>query len=195
MATRKKKTSKRRRKKQAVRGAGASNPPPPWMWLALGIVLGLVFATVVFVVGDSEDTDETAKSEPPPNLEDEPGVSEAPPERPQYEFYSVLPEMEVVISEDELVRRAEDRQERLDEAGAYLLQAGSFQDQQDAEKRKAELAFLGVVSEIKTVEINQKTWHRIRIGPYTSARELDVVRRQLQENGIDVMVLRQQGEG
>jgi cell division protein FtsN len=40
------------------------------------------------------------------------------------------------------------------------------------------------------VTVDQQTWHRVRIGPVTSAREADQLRRQLQENGIEVLVMK-----
>ena len=71
--------------------------------------------------------------------------------------------------------------------------AGSFQDFEDADRTKAELALLGLIAEVQTVTINQATWHRVRVGPYQSVRAMDVVRRQLQENRYDVLVLNERG--
>ncbi len=49
----------------------------------------------------------------------------------------------------------------------YLVQAGSFQNKDDAEKLKAKLAFSGLEANIQTAEIPGKgVWYRVRLGPY-----------------------------
>ncbi|MFU8832092.1 MAG: SPOR domain-containing protein, partial [Wenzhouxiangella sp.] len=37
--------------------------------------------------------------------------------------------------------------------------------------------------------VNDATWHRVRVGPFQSARDADGARRRLQENGYEAMVL------
>ncbi len=68
--------------------------------------------------------------------------------------------------------------------GAYL-QAGAFQNEQDADNLKAKLALLGIEARIQTVETQDKgIWHRVRIGPFTSVSDMDKVRSELQANGV-----------
>ncbi|MEM6576067.1 MAG: SPOR domain-containing protein [Pseudomonadota bacterium] len=50
-------------------------------------------------------------------------------------------------------------------------------------------AFLGLVADVVEVKINDVRWHRVRIGPMTSLREIDGVKRQLQSAGYSVLVL------
>ena len=63
----------------------------------------------------------------------------------------------------------------------------------DADQMKARLALLGAVADIQSVTVNDETWHRVRVGPLTGARAADQLRRQLQNNGIDVLVLKANG--
>ena len=77
-------------------------------------------------------------------------------------------------------------------AGSYILQVGSFQARPDAEQMKAKLALLGMVAQIQTVAVNETTWHRVRVGPVSGARQADEMRRLLADNGIDSLVLRNQ---
>ena len=58
---------------------------------------------------------------------------------------------------------------------------------------KARLALLGTVADIQTVTVNDQTWHRVRLGPVDGARAADQLRRQLQDNGIEVLVLKASG--
>ncbi len=49
----------------------------------------------------------------------------------------------------------------------FFVQAGSFQDKDDAEKLKAKLAFSGLEASIQTADIPGKgVWHRVRLGPF-----------------------------
>jgi cell division protein FtsN len=66
----------------------------------------------------------------------------------------------------------------------YYLQAGSFQNEGDAEKLKAKLAFSGFEANIQTVDIPDKgVWHRVRLGPYNSSEASKTI-AALKLNGI-----------
>jgi cell division protein FtsN len=71
-----------------------------------------------------------------------------------------------------------------------MLQVGSFRDMPDAEQLKARLALLGIVARVQSVTVDDATWHRVRVGPVTGARKADEMRRQLADNGIDSLVLK-----
>ena len=125
-------------------------------------------------------------------LVDELESIEKKPDRPQYDFFTVLPEMEVVVPEDELnVRSQPDGRPLAEGDGAtqYLLQVGSFRQLSDADEMKARLALLGIVAQIQEVKVNDATWHRVRVGPVEGARAADEIRSQLTEQGIDSLVM------
>lgn len=66
----------------------------------------------------------------------------------------------------------------------YYVQAGSFQNEGDAEKLKAKLAFSGFEAHIQAVTIPDKgEWHRVRLGPYNSSEAGKTV-SALKQNGI-----------
>lgn len=74
--------------------------------------------------------------------------------------------------------------------GAWL-QAGAFQNEQDADNLKAKLAMLGIESRIQTQDIPGKgLWHRVRIGPLGTPGDVDKARSQLQANGIETVVVK-----
>lgn len=71
------------------------------------------------------------------------------------------------------------------------LQVGAFKDEGDADNLKAKLALLGVESRILTSDVPDKgIWHRVRVGPFNSAAEIDTVRKQLKTNGIDSAIIK-----
>lgn len=77
-----------------------------------------------------------------------------------------------------------------DQAGPFVLQAGSFKALSAADRMKAELALLGVEAEIKSADLEGgETWHRVRAGPYTDRQRVNEIRQRLRDNDIDTIIL------
>jgi len=73
----------------------------------------------------------------------------------------------------------------------YYLQAGSFSSRDAAERRKAELALLGIVATVITQKSGDNAAaHRVQIGPFNRMEELDRIRGSLQSNGITTSLVR-----
>ena len=194
-----------RSRKQATRG-GSRPAVPAWIWLGVGVLLGLIVA-VVFLGSDWAPM-LRKKSGPQPNPEavapresDPPLVEARDKPRKNYDFYSVLPEMEVVIPDAEISAKA--RAEAAQPAPSsttpavsatarYLLQAGSYPSAQAADEVKAKLAILGFVAQITPVTINGKTWNRVRLGPYASASDLESAKAALADNGFNAIALKEE---
>ncbi|MBX3725027.1 MAG: SPOR domain-containing protein [Xanthomonadales bacterium] len=192
---------------------GASTALPAWLWLVAGIVIGVVLALLAVRSGLAPGL-RPAQEQPQPQAARPGGSPEeaAPPARATtYDFYTVLPEMEVLIPDSEL--RAQVRAETPPagttpagtapaESGAapvaapagtrYRLQAGSFRDPRPAEEAKARLALLGISASVQSVNVNGNTFHRVYVGPYASAAEVDRVKRQLADNGVQAITVREQ---
>lgn len=109
---------------------------------------------------------------------------------PRFSFYKLLPSFEVVIPEEESDVSRDREVEAIQEPGTYVLQAGSFAALADADRRRAELALLGLESRIQRVSIDDKTFHRVRIGPVSNLDELNLIRNQLRQAKIDVLRIR-----
>ena len=189
-----------RRKKAANRRGARKNTSsgiPAWFWLLAGILIGLGTAVTLMLKGylpelkqtspavDSKTTTEAA-------LVEKDKTETAKPKKPRYDFFTVLPEMEVVVPEQELKQQA--NPSNTTPAGStpdkYILQVGSFRNSADAEQMKARLALLGSMATIQTVTVNKQTWHRVRIGPFEGARQADEKRRMLSDNQIDTLVMK-----
>ena len=76
------------------------------------------------------------------------------------------------------------------EPGLYVLQAGSFSAFADADRRRAELGLHGIESQIQRVTIDDRTYHRVRIGPTSDLDELNMFRSRLRAAQIDVLRIR-----
>ena len=78
------------------------------------------------------------------------------------------------------------------EAGTtYLLQAGAYRSQDDAENMKVKLALLGFEARVFAGEVNGQQVHRVRVGPYAQLDDMNKARARLAENGIEASVVRQ----
>lgn len=213
------------KRKQATRnGSPGAAAWPAWVWLALGVLLGLGIATLLLLQGwaptlrksnsPQPNPQATAAKPSEPAVADEAKKSAAAP-RKNYDFYSVLPEMEVVIPDAELSAKARAEQQRQQSAaqnpaatgatpppepavaagGArYVLQAGSYPDPKAAEELKAKLALSGFVARVQSVNVNGKTWHRVRVGPYSSASDVETAKAGLSEAGVNAIALKDAGE-
>ncbi|MFC4818799.1 SPOR domain-containing protein [Dokdonella ginsengisoli] len=202
--------------RQATRGGNGAQKPA-WLWVLVGMLLGI--GLMLVVLGKDWAPLLRKKNLPQPNpeatapRESETPVAEAkPPPKKNYDFYQVLPEAEVVIPDAELSAKAKaEKQARANPAapatapgtapagtaapaaGArYVLQTSSYPDPKAADEAKAKLALSGFSAQVQPVTINGKTWHRVRLGPYASASELEAAKKSLAENGISAIALKEQ---
>ena len=75
--------------------------------------------------------------------------------------------------------------------GTYVLQVGSFRNANEAERRRARLALLGLEARVQTIVIDgEATWHRVQVGPYDELDTLNDARVRLRENDIEAMALK-----
>src|SRR5215467_529461 len=183
-----------RKGRQATRGGG-SKAWPAWVWVGIGLLLGAGLMVVVHL----KDWAPLLRSRnlPQPNpaatapQASEPAVADTskPKEPPKksYDFYKVLEANEVVIPDAELSEKARAEQQARNTpnatasqsapnatpGGRYILQAGSYPDAKGADEIKAKLALLGFQAQVQPVTVNGRAWHRVRLGPYASASELE----------------------
>ena len=188
MAQRKRRRSSRQKKQEY----------PGWLWMLFGLALGL---SVAFAVHVKDRKPEPVAAVPQPaSLQDvldrneEARVQEPEPEDkpedPRFTFYDMLPNFEVVIPEEEPNVAVDTEPQAVMEPGLYVLQAGSFSTYADADRRRAELALHGIESDIQRVMIDDKTYHRVRIGPTDDLDELNLLRSRLRTAQIDVLRIR-----
>jgi cell division protein FtsN len=110
-------------------------------------------------------------------------------DKPRFDFYDILPGSKEATPEKPAKENAKGSTGTGKEA--FFLQAGSFQNAPDADNLKARLALLGVEASIETTALPDKgTWHRVRIGPYTSVEELNRTRDNLKQNGVQTTLVK-----
>jgi len=109
-------------------------------------------------------------------------------------FYRILPGQEEPVSNEQL-KQAADREKSgkavIEGKEIYLLQAGSFQNPADADNMKAKLALLGLEANVEATNIPDKgVMYRVRLGPFEKIEEINRVRSQLAQNGIEPSLVR-----
>ena len=201
MAARKKAPARKRKSPQASRRSNETQAIPGWIWMVLGIAMGLGLAIFLLTAGMLPRGERTVTEEregvPTPRVDTGRDTSELVDEpardssQVDYDFYTILPEMDVVVPETEMSERVERAQQNDGDDGPYLIQVGSFKKFEDADRIKAELAFLGIQASIVTVAINNEEYHRVRVGPYSGARATEEAKLQLRNNGYQTLVLKE----
>ncbi|MDR2013941.1 MAG: SPOR domain-containing protein [Rhodanobacter sp.] len=206
---------------QATRGSNGSRFPA-WLLIGVGMLFGVVLTLVAFDRDWVPQLRKHNLPQPNPEAvaprESEPPVAEASKKK-NYDFYQVLPEAEVVIPDAELSAKAKAEQQARTAAanpptqtaattpaattptpttpaagaGRYILQVGSYPDSKVADEQKAKLAMAGYTSQVQPVTIDGKTWHRVRLGPYASASDLQAAKRALSDSGINAIALKETG--
>jgi len=121
----------------------------------------------------------------------EPSKSAKADDKPRFDFYRILPGKEEPITE----RQMRDAAKQAAKPGApketYFLQAGSFPNPADADSLKAKLALMGMEANVEPANVAGKgVWYRVRLGPYTRVDEINRIRQQLTQNGVDVSLVK-----
>jgi cell division protein FtsN len=190
-----------RKGKSQARRNGSRGGVPWWAWIMSGVLIGLALS--VFVI--YREGFDARRLLPAPNpearapREPEPPVAQqaepTQPKKPKYEFYTVLPEREVVIPDAELTAKAQNETPPAQAANErLLLQAGAFNEARRAEEIKAAIAFTGLVARVEpTTASGGATVHRVMLGPFSSLRELDAAKQQLASGGIQAIAIREPG--
>jgi cell division protein FtsN len=170
----------------------------------VGLIAGLFVAFLVFLQMRPEQTVDdqaVAALETPPEEADSAehaGINESPippAPKPRFDFYNLLPEMEVIVPEQEISGTpTHEGVKQVEQPGTYLLQAGSFRNRQQADQLRAKLALLGLETTLQAVSINSKqAWHRVRVGPFRNLQDLNEARSLLKKNGVDAILIRLKG--
>lgn len=182
--------------------------------MLLGLVLGVLISFgVVWYLNKTPlpfqtKQDNAPRTERPADeslqpLPGKPGDKQAA-EKPRFEFYHILPgeggaaatvegtapasEKTAKTAEKVTDKPGEKSTEKpADKAiDPVYLQAGAFQKAVDADNMKARLALMGIEAGVQQVTLADKgTVYRVRIGPFHHADELNRMRTQLSQGGIE----------
>ncbi len=132
---------------------------------------------------------QAAAPNPPLALPGKPG--DPIPEK-RFQFYDILPGKTDAVPDKNAkppVAKEEPKKEESKESKQPLfLQAGSFSTANDADNQKAKLALMGMEAVVQQVMVQDKTYFRVRVGPYSKMDELNKVRADLAKAGIEAQL-------
>ena len=78
------------------------------------------------------------------------------------------------------------------DAFSYLVQAGAYGSQAEAEQQRAKLSMMGLEPKVSEREVNGRTMYRVRLGPFPQRDQADEVRSKLSAAGVDSALVRVQ---
>ncbi|EKF76119.1 hypothetical protein A11A3_01455 [Alcanivorax hongdengensis A-11-3] len=193
---------------------------PGWVWLFTGLMVGL-FVAFLFHLGKTQLEHPQAVKIPVDHPKAAPKNDTKPDadsktakgkDEPKFDFYAVLPKMEVIVPQNE---RDEERNSNKtaskpadtgksqntasnrtsdktsSNGDRYMLQAGSFRGEDDADRRRAELILKGFEASVQAVSLESgDTWHRVMIGPYNSVNAMHSAQDKLAANGVETLPIK-----
>lgn len=172
-----------------------------------GILIGLLMGAVVAAVAAwyfMRAAPVRVPEAPPRSAQPAPGApapapialpgkpGDRPVEKPQFDFYKILPQGENAVPDQGKAAPAPAPAAGTPAPGEKLyLQVGAFEDPAEADNLKARLALMGIEASAQRVEVPDKgTLHRVRVGPYSKVEDMNAARAQLAQAGIPVAVVK-----
>lgn len=182
-------------RRRPARAATRVSPEPErthWSWFFSGLMAGVILAIATYLGVMKLDADAT-------ELAQANASTDSPAELPAFRFgfYEELARAEVEVAPAptegaEVEPSPSDASSRTpattvaEEAQfSYLLQAGSFQNRQDADNQRARIILLNMNASVVPGVVSGRTYHRVQVGPFGSRRNAEEARDELSANNID----------
>jgi cell division protein FtsN len=179
---------------------------PGWVWFVAGLLVGVFISGLAWLKATPSGplfpqqaaTKKQDRIKQPVAQKKEEKEQDTP--KPRFDFYTILPEMEVVVPDpvDELKNAKVETKgvaettitSSKDASVGYMLQMGSFRKYGDADRLKASLALVGIQAEIQKVNIKGgDVFHRVRSGPYDRV-QVNALRAKLKQKKISSLVIK-----
>ena len=179
---RKKPARKPAASKRRKSGGGAQSDAHPLKWYGAGVITGVFLSFMVYLgtLPAEVTPGESATSAEEPQ--------ESAP-RPRFDFYTLLPEQTIDVEVDPAEVTAP-REGASATREVYVLQAGSFRQREDADRRRAELLLLGLQPEVEETSGDNGRWFRVYLGPFDSRSKMSKARSLTAGQDIDTLVLK-----
>jgi len=158
---------------------------PAWVWFIIGAICGAFAMALAFTFHGPKAQPETATEE------QKPVTNESKTPKPRFDFYKLLQESEQIVPATETIGDGEKSAAQPESDIEYILQVGSFPNQAEADKLRAQLILLNLDAHIESVEIHKgEVWHRVVVGPFNSQEKLATARSSLVANQYTALVLK-----
>jgi cell division protein FtsN len=155
----------------------------------LGLAVGLSLSVCVLIWQNyrEKESARVAAEQPVPKPQAGAAPAEGEEGAKNYDFYDMLPNFEVVVPEKEhaVAGQRDTAVTPIERPGVYVLQAGSYRRQEEADRVQAQLKKQGIDANVQRVAVDDDVWHRVRIGPITDLAELNRLRARLRAADLD----------
>jgi cell division protein FtsN len=159
--------------------------------LGLGVAAGIAIYFFKTPIPFTDRARVPEKAPPAGQALPEPPKSAKSEDKPRFDFYRILPGREEQVTERQMREAAKQVGKPGAPKDSYFLQAGSFQNPADADNLKARLALMGVEASVEPANLAEKgVWYRVRLGPFTRIDEINRLRQQLAQNGVEASLVR-----
>jgi cell division protein FtsN len=171
-----------------------------WREFGAGLLVGAVATAVLFAVTHRHaravpdvPRPEAHRAQPADAGDSTPETAAAasPGESAEhYDFYKMLPHFEVVVPEREHPLKPGLPTAAIERPGVYVLQAGSYRNEAEADRVAKQLTLEGVTANVQRVAVDTDVWYRVRVGPISKLSDLNRLRHKLQSADVDALVIR-----
>lgn len=175
---------------------------PSWVWMLLGFIMGIACSGLYYLYKPSfmayffpNQPLSVSIPEQDPRKED---AKEEAERKIDFDFYTVLPKMEVQVAEAEpstaVKPQATSTKPSSQTASKpsdtsikeqYRLQIASFKLQDVAEELRTRLLLSGMKAYIEASRSGKDTWYRVFAGPYASLTEAEAAKEVLKQQNIN----------
>lgn len=170
-------------RKTPARKSAQSHSVSPLKWYGGGVLTGVFLCFIAYLATlPAQQPGQSVQSTPTIGNSADP----APP-KPEFSFYTLLPEATLDIDVDP-AEVAPARGTASSEK--YILQAGSFRQREDADRRRAELLLLGLDPKVEESSGDNGLWFRVYLGPFDSRSKVAKARSLTAAQDIDTLLLK-----
>ncbi len=169
----------RQRQEGSSRAMPDSRPGNGWRNYFAGLLSG-AFLSFLLYLGTLPPADS-------PSSDPEVGSVPAEPPKPRYDFYTMLPQQTI---DGPIEPAAVTIPPGSTAKATYLLQAGSFRQREDADRRRAELLLLGLDPKVEETNSDNGRWFRVYLGPFNAHPQMSRARSLTAAQDIDTLLLK-----
>lgn len=173
------------RRKPAARSAGKGGAAGGWKWYSAGVLTGIFLSFLVYLGTLPPSLPGGGTGEPEGQA-----IAESAPPKPRFDFYKMLPDQSIQVEVEPEPATEVARPGSEPPAERFLLQAGSFRQQEDADARRAQLLLLGLDPRIEEANGDNGRWYRVYLGPFDSKSTMARARSLTAAQGIDTLLLK-----
>ncbi|MFO7551445.1 MAG: SPOR domain-containing protein [Haliea sp.] len=182
-----------RRKPQAASRNSAQPPASPWRWYGAGVGTGVFLSLLLYLGTLPPGTDPGAGTGAEGTATATAGAAaaaaEKTPPKPRFDFYTMLPEQRIAV-DVEPAQVATPRTDATVQGETFLLQAGSFRQREDADRRRAELLLLGLEPRVEEASGEHGRFFRVYLGPFQTHAQMSRARGLTTAQNIDTLLMK-----